>query len=247
MSSNFPWGFPVQELIVNDGEKERAHMHILDGGVVDNTGIDTLRYIFRSFDFDERRYKAARRDRPNEEVPKPLGVEILDALRARKVLIVEIDSGAKPTEGISHGLKAGVTESLGALSNAAYSQAARAKREHFEEIARIIDGEDVEGSASGRSRGSRYVMREAFVCNEDDADTRDSGANVMTAWTLGPHDKADILTRFFSQIATWDRNRRDLVPDPKQPSATALPNQQVREERCERAQQLEQRAATKNK
>ncbi len=46
MSSNFPFGFRVQELEVESDPSGRRWVHMLDGGVVDNTGIDTVYELF---------------------------------------------------------------------------------------------------------------------------------------------------------------------------------------------------------
>src|SRR5439155_4807281 len=81
LSSNFPFGLHVSELPAPAGGKPT---HVLDGGVVDNTGLDTVYALVCGL--DEKSHQGPTR-----------GQTILDQLRQRGVVILEIDAGAKPS------------------------------------------------------------------------------------------------------------------------------------------------------
>src|SRR5262249_25443187 len=52
LSANFPWGFNVQTVPARGKSRERTNedpiLHLMDGGFVDNTGIDTVFEILRN-------------------------------------------------------------------------------------------------------------------------------------------------------------------------------------------------------
>ena len=69
LSSNFPWGFRVRTL---------AKTNLLDGGMVDNTGIDTVYEVFRRLSESES------------------GRSVMAQMASKGIFILEIDSGGKP-------------------------------------------------------------------------------------------------------------------------------------------------------
>jgi hypothetical protein len=212
LSAGFPWGFPVARIeiprneIPQSGQQEIAERDVrfVDGAVVDNTGIDSLRYVIdrlkswaalaenRGAAHAERRYVVAK--------------EIVDELMNRGIVILEIDSGAKPEPPgrIAQALS-GLFEPIAALSNAAYARAAstagihigliesqlpfrraRQLRWRIERLTRPIWQETA--NAEGRQQAFPNVKRITVICNHED--------NVMTAWALGPRDKANVFLRF---------------------------------------------------
>ena len=95
LSSNFPWGF--YSSVIQDPSNPRSASYtpsatyVLDGGVVDNTGIDAIHDLF-----DGLRQTTS-------------GHRLLNLLARRRVVLLEIDSGAKPSrrsplQGIFPGL-----------------------------------------------------------------------------------------------------------------------------------------------
>ncbi|HZN38204.1 MAG TPA: patatin-like phospholipase family protein [Planctomycetota bacterium] len=215
MSSNFPWGFRVQEV-----PRKNDPLRILDGGVLDNTGLDTIFHVITAL-----QREAA--------VPASASAAILEALRARGVLLLEIDSGAKPSARVTRGIAAAVVEPFAALTNAAWSQAERAKDYYLEQVHQIL--------SPNVDRQLAFHM--VLSCNADH-DNSDSDSDVMTAWTLGPRDKAEVLARFFGQVTLWDRSRREIVTALRDAPATAaeMPTQSRLDRRANEGAKLDRRS-----
>jgi len=223
LSANFPFGFNVVELPGKPGNPR----HFVDGGVVDNTGIDSLRETFdgvrrRAFDFKNPlrgRYR-----------------KVWDELRSRGVVLVEIDSGAKPgPPGGATAFLSVLLEPVDALNNVAYATANETKSAHMKAMAdslrhpvelgktldRLLaseDAEDAEDRGIARDlvdEGVERLLHVPLVCSHPGED------NVMTAWSLGPSDKAMVLARFLLERKTGDavteaNLRRFIVPIPAQ-------------------------------
>lgn len=223
LSSNFPFGFRVVGLPSDAGEPMAAR--VLDGGVVDNTGLDTLYHLFDALEFYAK-------DEYAERFPKyhDYSHQILDGMRRRGVLILEIDSGAKPSRKVQDGPHAGLAEPLQGMNNAAYTNAELTKRLYLDEIKRILtrnlddlDSEDEDwvsqSLSSFRERLPQHssVLHVAFQCNHyaTDQDSPTSSAarkqDVMTAWTLGPADKAEVVARFLLELGLWDDDKRPTI------------------------------------
>jgi len=212
MSANFPWGFPVAsvqipQLDANDN-LSRPDVHLIDGGVRDNTGIDSLQYVIEALgDWAEKREGSS----PEHQYKQRLASEIIGELKRRGVLLLEIDSGAKqgPSGAMSR-LLSGFLEPINALQNATYSTAAAALESHVEVIENSLPNSQSdrlrkrlgrlaakastdEAIDSVAALGVRNVRRLTITCNHQD--------NVMTAWALGPTDKAQIFARFLAGSA----------------------------------------------
>ena len=206
MSSNFPWGFRVQEVAVKpDPSAPPAPavqpVRILDGGVVDNTGIDTLFHLATALRLEAN--STDPKTDPKTDRQK-LAKDILEQLAVRGVLILEIDAGAKPDDAVVTGLAAGAVEPFAALNNAAYSQAERTRLYYLERLSRLLT------PRRRVEQGGAKAFHVVLSCNHVD-EAGQKSSDVMTAWTLGPRDKADVLMRFFGQITIWDRSRQNLT------------------------------------
>ncbi len=208
LSSNFPWGFPVSVLGPNSIPPLETSVHFLDGGVVDNTGIDSVAHLFQSL---EKVAAAAKGDdRPQR---------LLDALRQRGVVVIEIDSGAKALESTTAGPLTGLIEPAQALNNALYGNAERTKQSFQRKIEEALQFHlDIEIPSPVNSETERAFLRDSqrqlsptvlwfpFHCNHVEA--KDS--EVMTAWALGPDDKAVILSQFLANTVGWDEFQHDV-------------------------------------
>jgi len=193
LSSNFPWGFFASRIEFPEVENHPTHdpVLVLDGAIVDNTGIDTLFDVYHGLQ------------------ASPRGRRLLSQLTRRRVVFIEIDSGSKPSPAGWVTRTLGVTlEPIQALGNAAYTNADRTKNFYIEQLRREI--ETGEGPTNGRAEPSEIESqssspRSAFFyvkveCNHFSPDSPDQG-EVMTAWALSPREKASVMARFV--FALW--------------------------------------------
>lgn len=217
LSANFPWGFSSAQLAQRKGVEPA---HLIDGGVFDNTGISTLRFVIeRLHDWAE----AARVAREQSQTPAPsyqLAEQIMTTLRKRGVILIEIDSGAKqePPSGIAKSLP-GIFEPVTALENVSYTSADRIAQEHLRRLKKIFDGPGIETtlerwqrevpskSLQSIHRNFGYKLEDGNVtmfhamritCNHE--------TNIMTAWALSPNDKAKVFVQFLIErpkAAEW--------------------------------------------
>ncbi len=161
MSASFPWGM--------DAARVRAFgsiYHVSDGGIVDNTGTATLRDIVTGLEA--------------LSVDDPRAAPIWKELSRRGVLVIEIDSGAKPlpSTGAFARLAMPLMQSASALSEAGYTQERMAVYLRRRMMA--------EGSSHARWATFSYCPR----ADQDD---------VMTAWALGPDDGRSLLHQYLSR------------------------------------------------
>ena len=178
LSANFPWGFCIPYLAVADGGREVC---CTDGGVVDNTGIDS---VVALLDGLHRHADPAGTDTPL--TVRARGV--LATLRRRGVLLVVVDSGACP-EGRS-GLGAALpelAEPLRALSNADTASGTDRIELAVNLIAHLLEADDTAPS------GGSDVLR--VVCHDA------GGPRVITAWALSARDKAGIVLNLHGALA----------------------------------------------
>lgn len=219
LSANFPFGFNVVAVHAKQGKTR----HLVDGGVVDNTGIDSIRETF-----DGIRRRAG--DSSNEFNQRYF--KVWSELRTRGVVLVEIDSGAKPSEpGPATALLSVALEPVDALNNVSYATANETKAAHLKAIADSLKiPVDLKGSldsllksdapkdADARAlaheiadRGVLRLLHVPFVCNHPGED------NVMTAWSLSPNDKSMVIARFLFELsagAATTRSGLELFSDP---------------------------------
>lgn len=236
LSSNFPWGFGVQQFDSQSspvfdfsekaprvrGQNTRTTLELIDGGVVDNTGLDTLAALFDSL------FLRAESD------PFGEAALIIEMLRKRGIVFVEIDSGAKPTPGESVDSPFGpALRPLTALNNATYTNALRISdnlvnsfliRFAVSETAATLSRMNIESletlnpyfnglepaairaalgivippeSNPDRALSSFHHFR--FTCNHNS----EAKADVMTAFALGPRDKASVMATFLPEALRW--------------------------------------------
>ncbi len=229
MSSNFPFGFRAMELSAQDsrGNLTVKH-HVLDGGIVDNTGLDTIYELFQALEWYAT--KNERECHSEKIAPEDLSYytkqakTILQELRQRGVVILEIDAGAKPDERITGRLNlfAGLTEPIQALNNAAYMGADQDKALYIQELRRILNrnllelaGDDPRKEVSlawYNDNRPATTLHVALECNHYTPGETQPNPEVMTAWALGPKDKAEVVHRFLMELAWW-KMREPAVED----------------------------------
>jgi hypothetical protein len=205
LSSNFPWGLRVQNL---PGRLEDHYepLHVLDGGVVDNTGLDTIYALFDALRFHAQeppRSRAESKDRGQPTYPTE-AKEILDELWKRDVVIVEVDAGAKPDLQVPHRSVAYLLEPSQSLTNASYTNGALTRKFYIDETSYILTPPEKRSSLKGS------VFSVTLACNH----YRTAGGtshDVMTAWALGPEDKAQVLFRFLIELKQWEFQWTDMV------------------------------------
>lgn len=173
MSANFPFGFDVVHL---PGVPGSQPVDLLDGGIVDNTGIDTLARLFERLSLVAGEGGGAPHGVSADEAAKARA--LLEALRLHGVLLVEIDAGARPSEGGST-LFPGLSDPLRALDAAGSNNAFAARDNNVDRIRRVLDTEAGE------------FIHLAWICNRID--------NVPTAWSLGTRDRAVTTLQFLAE------------------------------------------------
>lgn len=172
LSASFPFGMDAAVLEV-EGQRYREtvvrEVHITDGGVVDNTGTGTLRGLLTGLE--------------TEADEEPRARELVHRLKARGVLVVEIDSGAKPllSLGLAKALFGPALEAASAVSMAGYTN----ERDAVELRRRLL-----------RKSGYKLSWATFSYCPRQDGD------EVMTAWGLGAPDMQRLASQFFTQTLT---------------------------------------------
>jgi hypothetical protein len=209
------WANGVLYRLDRDGFLDRTTERelVLDGGVNDNTGIPTVCEVLEHLQRVAAQYDAALRPfhRPDESLVAARADRawrILRELRRRGVVLVEIDSGAKPSPDPTRLLSA-VRVPIQGLENAAYSTAGGAKDQYLARIQEAVRprfnraaGEVPQQYADDLNNSDRIVSASpayhlTFVCNHSTDD------DVMTAWALPPSDKAKIFATFYCELREW--------------------------------------------
>jgi hypothetical protein len=234
MSSNFPYGFRAMSFTVpaivqavpatpakDAVEEQPERVHVLDGGVLDNTGLDTIYELFAGLEYHAA-HSHADPSHPNPYYDR--AKTLLTALRHHGVCILEIDAGAKPDTALPAYLNpfGGVKEQGQALENSGYSNADRVKQFYLKEVRRILTDtlDDLEGIASKevgliadtKNRLPSTCLHYCFQCNHYKPGQQADPA-IMTAWALGPRDKAEVVARFLPELQLWDQRRSLLLTD----------------------------------
>ena len=197
-SSNFPWGFnPAVVDLRGTSDQPDVRMLLVDGGVSDNTGIDSVFEFVRGLTQPE-----------NER-----GHRILRLLKSRRIVLLEIDSGAKPTpsNGLA-GFLGVVSEPIQALSNAAYNNSEIAKQNYVERLNQILSesetGTDSTGDGASMTNVTGATPDRVFSipvrCNHFDPLHPDIN-EVMTAWALSPQQKGSVIARFVLELEVFDK------------------------------------------
>jgi hypothetical protein len=199
LSANFPWGFeiglfdPTHETTLLPFPNLRARLKLTDGGVTDNSGLDTVATMLERLEFLSRPPKtdALPAENTRDEFLARRARTIRDLLLQQGLMLVEIDSGARPSPtGVLGRLFPGITDPLDALSLAGWGGANTMKAGHIARVSQAL-----EKMAGHQNRDldpnldrTRLFYHLPFVCNHTEG--------VMTAWALGPKDKATIMASF---------------------------------------------------
>jgi hypothetical protein len=212
LSANFPWGFEVASTPLHILRKDSSigdPVHVIDGGVFDNSGITSIRSVVEGIQ------RISEEDPGNavSEVRKQaieLAKQVVNKLHNAGVILLEIDSGAKPEP------PGGATKLLGtalapihALNNATYFTSERTSSDNIQVLRaklrnpQTIALRDRLVGLRSYSQATRDLSIEndevdtfyhiKVTCNEQD--------NVMTAWALPSDDKARIFVRGMVAVA----------------------------------------------
>src|SRR6266496_1944158 len=202
LSANFPWGFNPGLLKIPHPQTKYPYLKVVDGGVFDNTGIDTLAAVFLAI------YQSAN---DQDEATRKQGARIIDALEKRGVLILEIDSGANPGKpGPVARMLSHIFDPVEALEKAGFVNAQNAKLNYFREFQEVLRSQ-VKASAAD-NQGKKAVpddsaaMEIVPLCNFFQYHCNHS-EDVMTAWAMGPDDKAAVLMQFLFE---FEKKQHDL-------------------------------------
>jgi predicted acylesterase/phospholipase RssA len=196
MSANFPWGFQVARTNAGVAGSAPQTRYIMDGGFVDNTGLDSLAYLLGTL----HRLELSDEDNARKEIAG----RILDKLRRRGVLLVEIDSGAKVHgRGVAEVALPSLFEPVRCLSNSVDGNANLAADGHVSTITKAL---------TDLHDGKVHFVHARFTCNHVE--------NVMTAWALSSVDKAKIIVQFLTELNY--NSGADLNPDGNLATLVAL-------------------------
>lgn len=121
MSSSFPFGFESTRIAVDvpephDGLDDRVHF--LDGGMVDNTGVDSVLAILSKIDGSQTTE----------------GQQLASELRRRGIFLIEIDAGAGSSEVAKSGPLSRVTQPFGGFNRGVFASAKRARDRNVDEL-----------------------------------------------------------------------------------------------------------------
>jgi hypothetical protein len=216
VSANFPYGFDYAVLDVEPRpSRETQDQQVIDGGVVDNTGLDTLAMLFSRL----VEVSAAPSNERDKALSEPAR-QLLQRLRDHGVIVLEIDAGARPgrPSWLAERLPS-LTKPLQAMEQASHLNASVIRERNLERIRQqLVVADDKVPALVG-------VVRAGFAC-------RPKG-DVMTAWALDLDDQRDIFQGFaqvearlarglrtqFAAIATVHAARRAATDDTN-PSST---------------------------
>ena len=196
-SANFPYVFEVA-YVTRKGEK----IYLTDGGVRDNTGFMALAHILgriRKFATFEMKKVKSWREENKERLKKIIqkAKNIIRIMRKRGVLLVEIDSGAKPDfEKITPYLKSPIERPAIALDLASYTNAQLAKR-RFER--------DIRNFGKIKIDSKKALFELSFQ-----KATYTFEKSVITTWTLGPKDKGELFYYFAHGILGYANESPNL-------------------------------------
>ena len=183
LSANFPYGF--EYAVLGDGKLAGARSdavddQIIDGGVVDNTGLDTLAMIM---DMLRRQASTTQGDAKAQAVAASYQ-HALDEMRKRGLLLVEIDAGARPSRPTWPATSfSSLSKPVEALDQAGHRNASILREHNIDHIREALDQDEAVPAVVG-------AVRAGFDCAE--------GGDVITAWALDHAARAQIYADFAS-------------------------------------------------
>ena len=195
LSANFPWGFEVAHLPLSF---DKRRLWVLDGGIVDNSGIDSIVHLLRGLRNQEQAFLDIQpQDRGKEATNiQKRAANVMSELRRRGVLLLQIDSGTKRI-GSNHSeplswlaARVPLLRPIQALDNASYTNADLSTLDYDVVLARLLEPRAVEQPQAAPG-GPPIIRRVQLTCNNSE--------DVMTAWSLGPDDKAKVLVQFLRE------------------------------------------------
>jgi hypothetical protein len=200
LSANFPWGFETalltREIPATDPNGRPVtrlqELHVTDGGVVNNTGLDTLVILLRSLSIMASTALGPPEKEPSFAAQSAIrAFSILHRLSQRGVLVLEIDSGAKPHKPTAMAqLFPTVFKPVGAMENAGYNNDSLSRDHLYEKMGQVL------GPATA------FAHYRVQINHSED---------IITAWALGPQDKAKIFTEFWAELKRIDPELRELL------------------------------------
>ena len=126
MSSSFPFGFEPTSVSVDDstnGIATSKDIHFLDGGMIDNTGIDSVAAILEAL--------ATSKDASSKQ--------LFQQLKTRGVLLIEIDAGKGAGEVQGAGPLHRMTQPIAGYNRGVYSAAVRSRDQNIKRIESLLD------------------------------------------------------------------------------------------------------------
>ncbi len=224
VSANFPYGFSVAQLELEKPEdkymlEEGAKtLYLTDGGMFDNTGVTTLRYLLEGL-----ACMSKNKNHPYHEN----ALSIVEKLSQRGILILEIDSGAIPQRPGALGRHFGtVFQPMQAATSAMYANARLSVENHvigiqsqyhysadelnqslqdFEETLLGLQEDHVVESEMSSALKSILEAKEALRDGEKISNVRsiriqcNGEVSIITAWALGSEQKARIFLRYLDE------------------------------------------------
>jgi hypothetical protein len=192
LSANFPWGFEIGMFATQSYTRLLpSSLKLTDGGVTDNSGLDTIATMLERLEVLARPpdTNALPQTNSREDYYTTHARAVRDALVRRGVMLIEIDSGARPAraEALGYVLPA-VADPLDAMSLAGFGGTTTIKTGHISRLRDALDHMARQVPEHERLGSGQLFYHLPFVCNHADA--------VMTAWALGPKDKAKLMTMF---------------------------------------------------
>jgi hypothetical protein len=129
MSSSFPFGFEPTNASVEvpkPAQATTADVHFLDGGMIDNTGLDSVVAILSKI------------PQSNSLKAKSLAGQ----LRSRGIFLIEIDAGAGPGVVANSGPLSRLKQPFGGYNRGVYSAAMRAREDNIEKLRSLLGEEN---------------------------------------------------------------------------------------------------------
>jgi hypothetical protein len=158
--------------------KDPVDDQIIDGGVVDNTGLDTLALLMDAL----RRQASATPSDDRAQGAESSFRRVLDEMRKRGVLLIEIDAGARPSPPTWPATSfSSLSKPVEALGQAGHRNASILREHNISHIREALDEEEDVPAIVG-------VVRAGFDCTQE--------GDVITAWALGHAARAQIYADF---------------------------------------------------
>ena len=125
MSSSFPFGFEPTSVSVDDpvsGLPRSADVHFLDGGMIDNTGIDSVVAVLQGI--------AKSKDAS--------AIQLFEHLKERGVLLIEIDAGAGAGKVQDAGPLHRLSQPIAGYNRGVYSAAIRSRDQNVMRLESLL-------------------------------------------------------------------------------------------------------------